>query len=159
MKRIFEFFRPGIINPIPSGIIADDTAMGGLYGLWQAANKYSSSMTSATTAGTDITLTAAQLNAGVLQLNVGASGGFTITTPSGNAINADLGSVVNNDGSFSKQIDIVNNNVGQTGTLTGGSGVTVVGTASIATNTKRSFILRSLNTASISITNIGSLSL
>lgn len=156
---IFAFLRPATVFPVPSGITPDNTGEWGLFGLMQNVNEYAQSMTSAATSGTNITLTGAQLTAGVTQLNTGASGGFTITTPTASGIIAALGNTVPLDGSFSKQIDIVNNNVGQTGTLTAGAGVTVVGTATIATDTKRSFVLRLLNSAAVSITNIGSLSL
>lgn len=159
IPAIFSFFRPAVVFPVPLGITPDKTAMWGMFGLMQNVNKCSQSMTSAATSGTDITLTGAQLATGLTQLNTGASGAFTITTPTASGIVAEFGDTVPLDGTFSKQIDIVNNNVGQTGTLTAGTGVTVVGTATIATNTKRSFVLRLLNSAAVSITNIGSLSL
>ncbi len=159
MKRLFSFLRPAIVFPLPLGITADKTANLGLPGLMQNVNKYAQSMASAATSGTAVTLTAAQIVGGLVQLNTGASGGFTITTPTASGIIAELGATIPLDGTFSKQIDIVNNNVGQTGTLTAGTGVTLVGTMSIATDTKRSFVLRALNSAAVSITNIGSLSL
>lgn len=157
--KIAPFFRPAVIFPIPLGITPDSQAMGGLFGLMQNVNKSAQTMNSTSSAGTAITLTAAQMNCGLLQINTGASAGFTITTPTASGIIADFGPTIPLDGTFQKNIDIVNNNVGQTGTLTGGSGVTIVGTATIATNTKRSFQMNVLNSTAVSITNIGSLSL
>ncbi|MDO8597639.1 MAG: hypothetical protein Q7R45_13585 [Sulfuricaulis sp.] len=154
-----SFLRPAIVFPIPLGITPDKTAMMGLSGLMQNVNKYAKSMTSVASAGTAITLTAAQIVGGLMQVNTGATGGFTITTPTASGIVAELGATIPLNGVFDKQIEIVNNNSGQTGTLTAGTGVTLVGTMTIATDTKRSFGMRVLNSAAISITNIGSLSL
>lgn len=153
------FLRPATIAPLPLGLTADKTAMYGLLGFQQNANTYSQTMTSTSSAGTAVAISAAALIGGVAQINTGASGGFTIDTPTGGAIVAALGATIPLDGTFQKIIRIVNNNVGQTGTLTGGSGVTVVGTATIATDTKREFLMRVMNSATITLTNIGSLSL
>ena len=159
MNGIFNFLRPAIVFPIPLGLTPDKTANLGLIGLMQNVNKYAQTMSSVASAGTAITLTAPQMVNGLVQVNTGATGAFTITTPTASGIVAELGQTVPLDGTFSKQIDIVNNNVGQTGTLTAGTGVTLVGTLTIATDTKRSFVMRALNSAAVSITNIGSLSL
>lgn len=159
MKRLFSFLRPAIVFPLPLGITADKIANRGLEGLMQNVNKYAITMSSVASAGTAITLTAPQMVNGVIQVNTGASGGFTITTPTASGIVAELGATIPLDGTFQKQIDIVNNNAGQTGTLTAGTGVTLVGTATIATDTKRSFLMRVMNSAAVSFTNIGSLSL
>ncbi len=154
-----SFLRPAIVFPIPLGITPDKTGANGLFGLMQNMNKYAITPSSVASAGTAITLTAAQLVGGAVQVNTGASGGFTITTPTASGIVAELGDTVPLDGTFSKQIDIVNNNAGQTGTLTAGTGVPLVGTLTIATDTKRSFIMRTMSSAAVTITNIGSLSL
>lgn len=159
-----SIFRPAVIFPIPAGLAGDKTGMWGLVGLMQNVNNYGQTMQSAATSGTNITLIGSQMLCGHMQVNTGASGGFTITTPSAGDLVAALGGpgpggTIPLDGTFQKVLNFVNNNVGQTGTMTGGSGVTVVGTATIATDTKRSFVLRILGSSTASLTNVGSLSL
>jgi len=163
MKNILAFIpsfvRPAIVFPIPLGLTPDKTANLGLPGLMQNVNKYAQTMSSTATGASSVTLSAANIVGGVAQLNAGATGAFTIDTPTASAITAELGDTVPMGGRFQKIIHFVNNNVGQTGTLTGAAGVTVVGTATIATDTKRSFVMRVMNSAAVSFTNIGSLSL
>ena len=156
---IASFFRLRIVFTPPSGITPDKPGMYGLMGLIRNLNQYAQSLSSVATSGTDVTLTAPQMVVGTVQINTGASGAFTITTPTASAIVAELGNTVPLDGTFSKIVNLINNNVAQTGTLTAGTGVTVVGTATIATDTKRSFMLRVLNSAAVTLSNQGSVAL
>lgn len=157
--KIRAFLRPGILFPVPAGIVPDKVGAWGLFGLMANSNQYAQTLSSVATAGTNVTLTSAQLS-GVTQLNTGASAGFTITLPSSAAIIAGLPSTIPLDGSYSEPIRFVNNNIGQTGTLTAGDGGSaIIGTATIATNTARDFLMQVLNSSSLSFTNIGSLSL
>ena len=115
--KIASFLRPAIVFPLPLGITPDTTANLGLFGLMQNTNKYAITPSSVASSGTAITLSAARIVGGLVQVNTGASGGFTITTPTASGIVAEFGATIPLDGTFSKQIDIVNNNAGQTGTL------------------------------------------
>lgn len=145
---------------IPSGITPDNQGYNGLYGLAQNVNSASPTLTSVTTAGTNTNLTAVQATAGVTKLNTGASGPFTITLPSTASIIADFGTTVPTDGTFAILIRIENNGVGQTGTLTvGDASTTLTGTMTIATNTTRTFLLTITAATTITIENIGSMSL
>jgi len=144
------------IVSIPSGITPDTSANWGLHALMANINNYSESITAVTTAGTNTALTTAQLLSGFTQLNTGASGGFTITLPSTATILAALGPTVPTDGSYSEPIHMLNNNVGQTGTVTiGDSSTTLSGTMTVATNTVRKFMLKVTGPSTISITNVG----
>lgn len=156
-----HFFRPAIIMAVPSGQQGVDP-LGGA-GLVPAfmnnANAYAQQMASYATAGTNVAIVAGDVVDGIVQVNTGASGGFTITLPTTAQILGALGASVPQDGTFTKIVRIVNNSVGQTGTLTAGdTPTTVIGTATIATATCRDFAMRVL-ASSISFTNIGSLTL
>lgn len=164
MKKILstlsEFFTTPIIQPLPPGITGDKSAMFGLFGLWSNLNNYAENIVGITTAGTNTTLTSTQLLIGVTQLNTGASGGFTITLPSTANIIATLGPTIPIDGTYAEPISIMNNNVGQTGTVTAGDASTTLnGTMTIATNTRRLFLLTVLSATTIKIDNLGSLAL
>lgn len=149
-----------VIFPIPSGITPDKSSYGGLYGFMQNVNIYADGISIVTTAGTNSTLTAAQVLVGVTKLNAGASGGFTITLPSTAAILNAMGNTIATDGTFSVVISMMNNGVGQTGTLTAGDGsTTLTGTMTVATNTRRMFMLTVTGPTTISIENIGSIAL
>ena len=148
------------IVKIPAGITADNTGIWGLFGFMANVNNYSQSITQVTTAGTNITLTPAQTLTGITKLNAGAAGGFTITLPSTASIIGALGSTIALDGTFSMPVSIENNNVAQTGTVTAGDGsTTLTGTMTIATNTRRFFLLTVLTATTIAIENIGSMGL
>lgn len=149
-----------VVWKIPAGITPDNQGYGGLYGLAQNVNNYAESITAVTTAGTNTTLTAAQALSGITKLNAGASGGFTITLPSTAAIIAGLGNTIPTDGTYSEPISMENNAVGQTGTLTvGDASTTLTGTMTVATNTRRVFILTVTSATTITIENIGSMAL
>lgn len=142
----------------------DISAAGGLYGLMHGVNNVAGDRVDITTAGTDSTLTAAQLRSGWIVLAAGASGGFTITLP---ATAAFLGLLNPQDtrqqggtNAFSRIMAIKNLNVGQTGTVTiGDSSTTLTGTMTIATNTTRWFLLTRTAATTITIENLGSMSL
>ena len=148
------------IFSIPAGLTADKTGAGGLYGLMANVNNYSIAKSAVTTAGTNTTLTAAQLLNGLVVLAAGASGGFTITLPSTAAIIGGLGPTIPTDGTYAEEIRIKNDGVGQIGTVTAGdASTTLTGTMTIATNTTRSFLLTVLSATTIAIENIGSMAL
>lgn len=149
----------GIVKTIP-GLVADSQANWGLHALQSNVNNYSETYATVASTGTSMTLTATQALCGALFITSGASGGFTINLPTTAALIAALGATIPTDGSYSEPMWITNSNVGQTGTLTAGdASTTVSGTATIATNTTRKFLLNVTAPTTITITNQGSLSL
>lgn len=159
-RLIRAAFSPAVVAAFPPDLQADNEALYGLIGFWRNANAASDGRVAITTAGTDSTLTAAQVALGAIILAAGASGGFTITLPTTAAILSALGPTIPTDGSFSKVIRIKNDGVGQTGTLTAGDASTTInGTATIATNTTRTFLLTVASASTITIDNMGSMAL
>jgi hypothetical protein len=157
LRAIRAYFSLGIIMKLPSGITADPSALYGLLGLISNANNYAESIANVTTAGTNTPVTPAQILSGMLVMAAGASGGFTITLPATSAILAALGPTIPTDGTYAEPCHIVNNGVGQTGTVTAGdANTTLTGTMTIATNTTRKFILTVTSPTTISIQNVGS---
>lgn len=156
MRLFRRFLSLPSVQPLPSGVTADKSALFSLIALMANVNAYAQTRADVTTAGTDSTLTAAQAIAGSLFLASGASGGFTITLPTTKALITAFGPTIPVDGTFSKLITITNVGVGQTGTLTAGdASTTITGTATIATNTSRTFVL-TINTAStVTLQNTG----
>jgi len=150
-----------VVFKVPAGIQTDNIGYGGLYGFMQQTNNTVVGPESAiTTAGTASTITVAQLMTGFIALDAGASGGFTLTLPSTASIISGFGQTVITDGTYAKLIYIKNDGVGQTGTLTAGDGsTTVAGTATIATNTTRLFVMTILTPTTIEFENIGSMAL
>ncbi len=146
---------------IPPGITPDTTGAYGLFGFMQNTNNAVLGPESAiTTSGTAATITVAQLMTGFIALDAGASGGFTLTLPTTSAIIAGFGTTAITDGTYSKLVMIKNDGVGQTGTLTAGDGsTTVTGTATIATNTTRLFMLTILTPTTIEMENLGTMAL
>lgn len=156
MKSLLAFIFPAVIFPVPAGIVSDGVGAYGLFGLMANVNAYAESLASVATAGTNITLIPAQTLAGYLFLNSGASGPFTITLPPTGAIMAALPNSIPLDGSYSESLTFVNNLTGQPATIVAGDGgTTIVGTAVIGSNVARSYLLRVLNSSTLSLTNIG----
>lgn len=157
LTRVLAWLFPGVIQALPPGMTADKSADFGYVGFWANANAFSENLATIVTAGTNSAITAAQVLLGALRLTAGASGGFTITLPTTAAIIAALGPAIPTDGSFSKRITIVNDNVGQTGTVTAGdASTTITGTATIATNTVREYLMTVTGVATLTLQNIGS---
>lgn len=157
LARFLAFLRLRVILALPGGITADAAGAWGYFAMLANVNAYAQRIFTIVTAGTNSTLTAAQAIAGSLRLTAGASGGYTITLPSTVAILAALGPTIPTDGSFTKVINILNDNVGQTGTLTvGDASTTITGTATIATNTRRQFTLTVTSPTTVTFQNFGS---
>jgi len=162
LKRLVKFLSLGLISQPIGGIVPDKSAIFGLMGTMANLNLYSEAVISLATSGTNITLTAAQAIIGVTRLTTGASGGFTITLPSTAQLLAALSpATIPTDGTFAIPISFQNDGTGQTGTLTvGDASTTITGTATIANNTRRLFMLTvNAGGTTISLQNIGSLAL
>ncbi len=162
MKTLIAgFFRPQIIMPLPAGMQGVDPLGGAGLGIAMLnnMNAYSNQMASYAT-GSPPSIAAADVVDGIVQLNTGASAGFAVNLPSTDSILAALGASVPQDGSFTKIVVIVNNAVGQTGTLTAGDGkTTITGTATIATSVSRHYAMRVGPGSTLNFTNFGALTL
>ena len=167
MKLILprRFLKFPVIFPMPAGMTPDKSAAFGRPGLISNVNNYSEALPAGfgiATSGTNINLTPLQATIGVTRLTSGASGGFTITLPSTASILSFIGAgnAVPTDGSYAEPISIMNDNIGQIGTLTAGdASTTLVGTMTVATNTRRLFLLTVTGNNTIQINNIGSMGL
>lgn len=159
LLRVKTFLRLPIIQPFPAGMTPDVSANFGLFGLWSNINNYAESLAPVTTA-VPTNLTVAQLLSGVTVLNAGAGGAFNIVLPTTSAIISGLGATIPTNGSYAIPISFLNNAVGQTGTVTAGdASTTIVGTATVATSTRRTMLLTVLTPTTISIQNLGSMAL
>lgn len=151
------FLRPGVLAPLPAGIVADRAADFGLIALLSNANTYCGHLENIVTAGTNSTLTAAQCRRRVLRLTSGASGDFTITLPATLAIIAAMGPTVVTDGTFGFWFSILNDATTHTGTLTAGdASTTITGTATIATDVRRDYFVMVTAPTTLTYYNIGS---
>jgi len=152
-----KYLQLGVLQQVPAGMVADKAADFGLIALMSNANVYAALYTTVATAGTNSNLTAVQALSGLLRMTTGASGGFTITLPATSVLISAGGPTIPTDGTFSKVCRFLNDNVGQTGTLTvGDASTTITGTASIATDTRRDFIMTITSPTTITFQNIGS---
>lgn len=145
-----------MLQKLPAGIVPDASADFAWFAFQSNANSYCGQLTTDATSGTAYTVANAALPR-VLRLTSGASGGFTITLPTTAQIISAMGPTIPTDGTYGQMFAVLNDNVGQTGTLTAGdASTTITGTATIATNTRRDFFV-TVNTAStITIQNLGS---
>lgn len=145
-----------MLQKLPAGVIPDAAADFSYFGLQSNANAYCGQLTSAATAGTAYALPTTILPS-VLRLTSGASGSFTITLPTTQQIISAMGPTIPQDGTYGQPFAILNDNVGQTGTLTAGdASTTLTGTMTIATNTRRDFFLTITGVGTITIQNLGS---
>lgn len=141
---------------IPPGITPDSTANWGFHALQANVNNYAEFIANITTAGTNTNVTALQALAGFMYLAAGASGGFTLTLPSTTALLTALAPTTPTNGTYAEPIHVVNNNVGQTATLTAGdTNTTLTGTMTVATNTVRKFMFTVTSPTTVTITNVG----
>lgn len=160
MRLARQFLRLGTVWNIPRGIVPDNTALFGLMAGMNNVNAYCGHLEVIASAGTNSNITAAQCRRRVLRLTSGASGGFTITLPSTSAILTALGPTIPTDGTYGQIFSILNDGIGQTGTLTAGdASTTITGTATIATNTRRDYFLMVTAATTITYFNIGSVAI
>jgi hypothetical protein len=144
------------IAKIPAGVTADPAALFGLLALMSNVNAYAEGLSTIVTAGTNSTLTTAQLLSKNIVLTSGASGGFTITLPATSAIISALGPTIPTDGTFYFPLYISNQGVGQTGTLTAGDSSTTVSAteATLATNVSGKWMVQVATATTLVITRV-----
>lgn len=161
LKSIVRWFlNLGIICPIPGGIVPDNSSNFGLFRLMANLNNYSLSLTSPITATGGITITVAQFLQGILNVTVSA-GAANLTLPTTAQLLSALGTTIQTDGTYAEPFHVMNNGTGQTMTLVAGdASTTITGTATMATNTYREFLV-TVNAAvtgvqpTITIQNLG----
>jgi len=148
------------IMALPAGMTADKSADWGIIGLMSNANVGTGISRITTTNANATVLTAVQALTGTIILSAGAGGGFTITFPATAVLIGAMGAAIPIDGTFSFILRIKNDNVGQTGTLTiGDANMTLTGTATIATNTTRTFVVTVASATTMAVDNLGTMAL
>ena len=146
-----------MIIKLPSGMVPDRLEINGGFALALAQNLNAASANLANVnsgASTAVTLTAAQIVQGIINQTGSPAGAVTDTTDTATAIIGAHGSLIPLDGSFSRTIQLINT-TGQAITVAGGTGVTVSGTATIATGAYRYFLLNVASASTVTLTNIG----
>jgi hypothetical protein len=157
MRLLRSFLRLPALARQPAGRIPDAASMFGLDALLSNANAYCGHLDNIVSAGTDVPLTTSHIRRAVLRITAGASGGFTITLPSTKTLIANLGPTIITDGTYGQRFSILNDGVGQTGTLTAGdASTTITGTATVLTNTRRDFFLMVTSPTTVTYYNLGS---
>jgi hypothetical protein len=157
MNKLRSFLRLGTLWSIPPGLVPDKTAMFGLMAGMNNANAYCGHLEVIVSSGTDVPVTATQARRRILRLTSGASGAFTITLPSTVSIINSLGATLLTNNTYGQAFSILNDGIGQTGTLTAGdASTTITGTATIATNTRRDFFVMITAAGTLTYFNIGS---
>ncbi len=153
---MMKFLTLGVIAPVPAGMTPDKSADFGYFALLSNLNAYAEGLSTIVTAGTNSTLTTAQLLSKNIVLTSGASGGFTITLPTTAAIISALGPTVPTDGSFYFPLYISNQGVGQTGTLTAGDASTTVSSTenSLATNVSGKWMVQVATATTLVVTRV-----
>lgn len=168
-KLIRAFFRLGVnttnftgdVYQVPAGIVADNSAMlgliGGLFNVNEAEDADIFCLVGG--ASTALTLTGTQFANQVIDYSGSAGSGVAVTTPTAAQIIAAFPSTIPATG-YNIKWWFLNDSSGQTVTLTAGSGVTIVGTATIATATTRMFIVNiNRGAGTVTLINVGSMSL
>lgn len=165
LKRLLSsLFRPGVnttsfignIAKIPGGVVPDNSGAWGLFGFMANMDALDYDIVAVPIgAATTFTLTGAQIIAGLTDITGSPGSGVTLNTPTAAQIIAALPPTIPGDG-INMSIYIMNDGSGQTLTLTAGTGVTIVGNATIATNTVRQFIMNvNVNAGTVTMLNIG----
>jgi hypothetical protein len=149
------------LAPTPPGITPDPAADFGFFQLRTNTNTYCGHLEVIATSGTSVTLTAAQTRRNVIRFTTGASGGYAINLPATSAILSAWNQgnqVLVTDGTFGKYFAIMNDGVGQVGTLTAGdASTTITGTATIANNVTRWYFVMVTSATTLTYFNIGTL--
>lgn len=153
---------PSRVAGLVSGLVHDNSSLFGAQGdiknLGGQNNKGISAVAIATS--TTPVLTGAQFVQGLWDVSGAPGGAFTLTTPTAAQIIAALPTTIPQDGSFNFDVLCMNDGTGQTGTVTAGSGVTVLGTATVANNTTRMYAVNvNVLAGTVTMLNLGSMSL
>lgn len=164
MRILRDYLRLGVnttsflgnLNALPAGMTADASAQFGLFGLYANLDILDYDLTAVVGgSSTTINLTGAQFVSNVIDYSGSPGGAVTVNTPTLAAILSALPATLPSVGTLNWPMMFINDSAGQTVTLTsGGTGVTVVGTATIATAAVRKFVVSATPT-SVNIINCG----
>lgn len=154
---------PGNIFPVPAGYVADPVGANGLFGLMANLDAIDWDLIALVSSATTIVLTGAQFFNNVVDHTGAPAGGVGVTTPTAAQIIAGLqasGVVTGPLTTYNFPWFYINDGLGQTVTLTGGTGVTILGNNTMATNTNRHFLV-SINVpaGTVTLVNMGTVSL
>ena len=145
--KLARFLRLGVILPQPGQLRPDSSNSYGLDALVSNVNTYAISLDNISQSGLNLTLTGPQAVIGVVCLVGAASNDFTVTLPETARLIDALGPTIPKDGSFAVEISIQNEDPTYTATLTvGDANTTIVGTATVASGTRRIWLLTVGNT-------------
>lgn len=170
---IAGLFRPGVgavtslpasVFPVPAGYVPDAVGANGLFGLMANIDAIDWDLIALVSSALAITLTPAQFFNNVVDHTGAPSGGVTVTTPTAAQIIAGMqaAGVVTSvlQAGYNFPWFYVNDGLGQTVTLAGGTGVTVLGNNTMATNTNRHFLVSvNVPAGTVTIVNMGTVSL
>jgi hypothetical protein len=145
-----------------NALVADNSSNFGMNGFMANVGSSNGNSVNAVAIGssTTPTLTAAQFVSRIWDISGSPGGGVTLTTPTAAQIIAALPPTIPKNGTFNFQVKCLNDALAQTITVTAGSGVTVVGTATVTTNTVREFMVNvNVSAGTVTMLNLGSVSL
>lgn len=147
---------PGNVYKVPGGMVADPYALYGLIGGMANANEaLDYDLICVVSSALTLTLTAAQFINSIIDYSGAPGSGVTVTTPTAAQIIAALPPTIPTDG-FNYPLYFMNDGAGQTITVSGGTGVTVIGNNTIATNTLRQFMVNvNVGAGTVSMINLG----
>lgn len=141
---------------VPTNLTPDNVANNGYFGFLANSNAQAACSLSAIAyaAATTLTLTGAQFVAGVIDLS--GTGTLALSMPSVANIVAALPGTIPKDGTFNFMTKFINDGTGAVITVTGVTGVTVLGTATLATDTCREFLVNvNVNAGTVTMLNLG----
>jgi len=161
-KLISAFFRllaasaTGRVAVLDPAVVPDNMAAWGMYGSIANLNQaMGCRLTTVSSASQAVTATAAAVAGGILNRTGSPGGAVTETTPTAAQIISALPRSRVTDGTYQFRFRYINNAMGQTATWTAGTGVTVTGTATIATSAWRDFLVTVDSATACTFTNLG----
>lgn len=109
---------------------------------------------------TTVTMTSWITGGGIVDISGSPGGGVTLTIPTGAQMAASMPATAPKDGTLTFMVMAINDGTGQTITITTATGVTLLGTMTIANNTTRTFFVAvNLGAQTYTVMNCGSMSL
>lgn len=158
LAALVGWFCPAVVWQIPPGLTPDNSAQWGMFQGLVLLNDYCYVPVTLASA-VAMTLTAAQLSQlGMINITGAQGGAITATTDTAAAILAAMspnfiGLPLNS--TYASPVRIMNNGTGQVITVVGGTGVTISGTATIASGSWREFMMIPTAAGAITMLNVG----
>lgn len=149
----------GNIQKVPAGMTADAFALYGAIGMMANMDAIDWDLIAIANSTTAWTMTGTQFFNQVIDVSGAPGGGVALTLPTAAQIIAACPASIPADG-YNFPWLFMNDGLGQTVTLTGGTNVTVTGNATVATNTCRHFVCNvNVNAGTVTLVNIGTMNL